>query len=325
MKKMVRLTFLVLVAVFYQACSEQEVVEQMNNLEDEILKGKKMEITENMESAPNSQDGVVPFIIPGENRGGNRTCAEVGLAFVDDAEYFALCGDKIDYNDGEFNSKFPEALNVSTDGTYVSFELDGCIEMNGEYYKVGAVIVKGSNDANVYFYPEGSMGDEGLAAPINSSGKPAGLSNLTFCFVKCDAPEWVIVLKTYLQCKDESFWAVTRGEGSDINTLRIGYNEINGEEITLYKWGYESMPIGSIVVSEMMENGVKYLIVELTTTLECYMFSNSYLYVGTAEGYSYYLKDRNGKMETQFGDFPFIDNNLLKTKVFKIPFPEIVE
>ena len=75
-------------------------------------------------STSNSSNGssVTPQIIAGANNGGNRTCEEVGLAFMNDASYFDLCGEKIDYSDGGFKGEFPEGLNVSTDGKYVSFE-----------------------------------------------------------------------------------------------------------------------------------------------------------------------------------------------------------
>ena len=46
-----------------------------------------------------------------------------------------------------------------------------------------AVIVKGGPNANVYAYNE-ATGDTGLYAPDNSSGGPAGLSHVSFCYDK---------------------------------------------------------------------------------------------------------------------------------------------
>lgn len=77
---------------------------------------------------------VTPQIIAGANNGGNRTCAEVGSAFMNDAEYFDFCGEKIDYTDGGFKGQFPEGLDVSTDGKYVSFEADQCIRIGDKFY-----------------------------------------------------------------------------------------------------------------------------------------------------------------------------------------------
>ena len=121
---------------------------------------------------------VTPVIIPGANKGGNRTCAEVAAAFSLPSDYF-LCGEKVDYYGGGFAGNFPDGVLVDvTHGKYVDFELEGPIMIGDKYYVVGAVIVKGGNAANVYFYPGGTMGDSGLTAPVNASGKAAGLSKI---------------------------------------------------------------------------------------------------------------------------------------------------
>ncbi len=150
----------------------------------------------NTASTPISSGGVTPYIIVGENPGGNRTCDEVGEAF---GTSFDFSSDRVNYGDSTFDGEFPEGLIVSTNGQYVSFS--GTVTLDGKTYCVGAVIVKGSNDANVYYYPGGSTGDSGLASPPNASGNPAGLSNLTFCFVECGTPpppcEW----------KEETAWS----------------------------------------------------------------------------------------------------------------------
>jgi hypothetical protein len=53
-----------------------------------------------------------------------------------------------------------------------------------------AVILKGSDAANVYVYDENCQSDFGLASPIaGGSGKPAGLSNITFCWTECEQEE----------------------------------------------------------------------------------------------------------------------------------------
>lgn len=124
-------------------------------------------------STPVSNGGVTPYIIAGENSGGNRTCAEVGLAFFGDANYYEFSSERVNYNSGVFDQAFPGGLTVNTDGTYVSFS---------STFGIGAVIVKGGNDANVYVYEPQRTSDSGLAAPPNASGNPAGLSNITFCW-----------------------------------------------------------------------------------------------------------------------------------------------
>ncbi|MDX9942365.1 MAG: hypothetical protein RBS53_09090 [Bacteroidales bacterium] len=137
-------------------------------------------------STPVSGSGVTPQIIDGENGGGNRTCGEVAEAFKTS---FDLSVGQYNYEDGVFDNEWPEGLTVTTDGTYVSFTVDGTIRIEGMCYIVGAVIVKGGNDANVYYYADGTLSDTGLSAPVNASGGPAGLSNLSFCLYAVDCPE----------------------------------------------------------------------------------------------------------------------------------------
>jgi hypothetical protein len=47
---------------------------------------------------------------------------------------------------------------------------------------VDQVIAKGGPNANLYTYSPESMGDTGLHAPANASGKFAGLSHISFCY-----------------------------------------------------------------------------------------------------------------------------------------------
>lgn len=72
-------------------------------------------------------------------------------------------------------------LTVNTDGTYVNFS---------STFGIGVAIVKGSDDANVYVYDPQVNSDSGLASPPNASGKPAGLSNLTFCWNTEKVAQW---------------------------------------------------------------------------------------------------------------------------------------
>ena len=193
---------------------------------DSMLKGKKIKITEGIPGEPVSDDGngITPYIIPGKNPGGNRTCEEVKNYFLGEESMNPfLCGEKTDYNGAFPGDAFPAGLTVETDGIFVSFSIDDCIEIEGSYYKVGAVIVKGSNQANVYFYGEydeetdswnltGTLQDSGLSAPLNPSGKPAGLSNLTFCFIECEQVEEIIAVKSYYQdAEGNDRYAVSEG------------------------------------------------------------------------------------------------------------------
>lgn len=135
-------------------------------------------------SLPVSDGGVIPYIIPGANPGGNRTCAEVGVAFFGNASYYQCWSTKRD--PGDFGLGFEDiggnercernVITASNDGTFVEFAAgpDG----------VGAAIIKGgSGGGNVYVYQPQATSDSGLASPLNPSGSPAGLSHVDgFCW-----------------------------------------------------------------------------------------------------------------------------------------------
>lgn len=273
-------------------------------------------------SSPISFMGIVPEIIEGANNGGNRTCAEVAEWFETE---FDFCGDRVNYSEGMFDGAFQEGLNVTvTEGTFVAFEVPDFILIGDKYYKVGAVIVKGSNQANVYWYPGGSLGDSKLAAPANASGKPSGLSNLTFCLVEFEPefPEVAMVMKTYLLPSDASYrdWAGTRGEGSEVNSLHLGYftYDFKGvQEFPLYfgSWGNE---IGKITVSNYLEDGEHFLEMKAEITVGEWSFYESYLYAGPAEGYDEYLVELSGLFYTQYKSFPFVNEEHAAVRIFKI-------
>lgn len=245
-----------------------------------------------------SGGGVNPVIIAGSNNGGNVTCAEVAASFRLPAGFFR-CGEKIDFNNGRFDGEFPDGLMVEvTDGKFVAFDMEAPLMIDGMEYIVGAVIVKGSNEANVYFYPGGTMSDSGLSAPVNRSGKPAGLSNLTFCLVK--ATPLVIALKTYLAkpipgkvitYSPKTDWAVSGGLGvSTEYGLHMGYNyyDFNGEnEFDLVRATLPAIvgPIGTIKATDYWEGNIHYLEVVIDLDDESFVFDDTYLYVGSLKGY----------------------------------------
>lgn len=122
-----------------------------------------------------SNTGVVPELVVGENNGGNVTCEEASN--VAGISGYAYSTGKQDY---PFNSNsFGNGVSVTTDGTNVSWSIT---PPSGYCVANVAVIVKGGPNANVYYYNDGQSSDSGLASPINASGNPAGLSNLTICY-----------------------------------------------------------------------------------------------------------------------------------------------
>jgi hypothetical protein len=173
-------------------------------------------------SSPVSAGGVIPKIIDGANPGGNRTCAEVGLAFYGDADYYKLSSEKVDYKDGVFQFPdgytFPFPVSID-DGTYVSW---------GPFAHSGlAAIVKGGDDANVYVYDASITSDSRLASPLVGGGpnpKPAGLSNLTFCWNPAPVEEAQWCSPGYWrQPHHVDSWAATGISPDDLFYAKLGY------------------------------------------------------------------------------------------------------
>ncbi len=106
---------------------------------------------------------VTPTLVP-----GNPTCADLN------SSWFEL---KVD----------PPASGTYTDGTItvtVTVAADNKSFDWSSNLGVDAVISKGGAAANLYTYdpPAESTGDTNLVAPNNSSGGPAGLSHMAFCY-----------------------------------------------------------------------------------------------------------------------------------------------
>ena len=263
------------------------------NIEDAMLKGAIS--TQNLETPipsgdRDSYEGFTPMLIPpleGENnRGGNRTCEAVYFWLGEGEDY--LCGDKVDYDgDGAgFASSFPSGLTVTVSGIYTSFTVDGCveIEIEGEmtYWKVGAVIVKGSNAANIYYYgPDGILSDSELFAP----GEKPMLSNLTFCFVPCvpEVPvdEWYAV-KVWVN--GDAFWAISDGAtsyyaGTDHWCDLIGFGDYDAQ-VTMNLIHYPDFPphaTNSTDIGDVTVNGSGDVTITLITG---YTLDQASVYVG---------------------------------------------
>lgn len=162
-------------------------------------------------SGPVSDGEVTPYLVDDPGPGGNVTCEQLGY------EYSSA---RVNYNDGVFDAAFPDGITVEvTDGIYVDWT---------STFGIGAVIVKGSDAANVYEYDPASFGDSGLAAPLNASGGPAGLSNLTFCWDEIpqeEEPE-LEVSKTAETTYGRSWdWTLDKVEVEGVTVLWIPVDE----------------------------------------------------------------------------------------------------
>jgi hypothetical protein len=137
-----------------------------------------------VQSTPSSDNGIVPYIIPGVNPGGNRACGEVGKAYFGNQQYYLCHSPAKNFPFANVPELFEPAaglpaecantISVTTDGTFVDWTSTA---------PVGAAIIKGGNASNTYVYEPQDTSDGGLASPVNSSGNPAGLSNIGgFCW-----------------------------------------------------------------------------------------------------------------------------------------------
>lgn len=307
MKKLNIILTVMAVTVAFISCSKQSSDEEL------AVFNKSSVITS--ASTPTSYNGIVPVIISGANKGGNRSCAEVAQAF---GTTFDLCGEKLDYGEYGFSGSFPEGLDVTVTGNYISFNIDGCLEINGSYYKVGAVIVKGSNSANIYYYPDGSTGDSGLAAP----GGNRMVSNLTFCFVSCEMPEDVIIAVKAWFFKSYDFENnigtdrdYTLSTGTYIYDYPwcdlLGINELKASEFPLLG------NVGTVKIEEGWPGGVHSWIV--TVDLKDGMaFDHTSIYVGSLSGLTTGSMDAYGC--PAYGNWPYQDATKANTQVFTIPY-----
>jgi len=269
MKKIVYLFSVLLALSFLYSCDKQ-----MADEPDVSLKVAYVDYY----TTPVSFNQVVPAVLAVDKpRGGNVTCTDVTQVFGTSF----ICGDKIDFtNKDQFEAAFPEWLNVKVDGIYISFSIDGCGEIDGVPVKVGAVIVKGSNSASVYYYPDGTTSDSHLAAP----GDKYMVSNLTFCFVECDEvlPELVIALKAYLT----DGWLVTSDAGSQSNTYQmasLNYVFDVENKFDLFYWGNISSSVydvGDITVTNDDQN--LYVTIDYISSAIPRAITKTFLFVGPA-------------------------------------------
>jgi hypothetical protein len=206
--------------------------------------------------------------------------------------------------------------------------LENFIQIGDKYYKVGAVIVKGSNNANVYYYSNVTMRDSGLASPCNASGTPAGLSNLTFCFVECEKPGWVIALKAQMTYPGlVNPIGVSDGIDSDINGYNIGYNAYVLGQVNTYPLLNNIVQIGTISVTDIWkEDDIHYLRVVIDTYSSDWGFWHAYLYIGTLSRFNAYRTPRSdGRFLVAYYAFPFQQGGMPEPCIFEIPFDSIME
>jgi hypothetical protein len=160
----------------------------------------------------------VPDVEP-NHVSGNPTCADLGLGTysikIDPpvSGTFAL---------GPLDSV---TTTISADGVYVDWT---------STLGIDAVIVKGGPAANVYVYSPESVGDDQLSSPINSSGNPAEISHIDFCY-----DYEVKVAKTAATSFKRTFdWTIAKSAAQDAITQSEGQTFTMGYEVTVNTTGY---------------------------------------------------------------------------------------
>jgi hypothetical protein len=107
---------------------------------------------------------------------GNHSCGDLNVAY--DHEFKIEPVESGNYVDPDSDFIVDITVNDTPEGQTVDFDAN---------LGVDAVFVKGASDGNLYVYDPAETSDTGLHAPLNASGKWAGLSHLSFCFN--DTPE----------------------------------------------------------------------------------------------------------------------------------------
>ena len=85
----------------------------------------------------------------------------------------------------------PSDGESSQDGITVDLDVEGgtVLSWDSGDIAVGAVIVKGGPDSNVYFYPGGATSDTDLVTPLNHGGNQPAISHVDFCAAAVSEPE----------------------------------------------------------------------------------------------------------------------------------------
>jgi hypothetical protein len=165
---------------------------------------------------------------PGQDKdkdpnGGNVECSEL------DMEYASSSG-RNNYNDGEFENEWPEGLEVEVIDGKVYWKYTA---PEGYCLASMAIIVKGGPAANVYIYPNDMCPseDKGLVAPDNASGKPADLSNLTFCWNLVETPEAPTSDGDQNECEDDVDGKLTASATASPGATIVWYTAATGGSI----------------------------------------------------------------------------------------------
>ena len=104
---------------------------------------------------------------------GNHTCSQLDSDFGHEFKVEPVVTGTYDDPASDFSVDI--TVNDTPEGPTLDFESN---------IGVDAAFVKGGDDGNLYSYSPPETSDTGLHAPLNPSGKWAGLSHVSFCFTE---------------------------------------------------------------------------------------------------------------------------------------------
>lgn len=168
-----------------------------------------------------------------------------------ESEQAGGCGDfalKIDNwdgveEDGDYSDPLGEPATAAANVITISQSNAQTFAWISEY-EVCAVIVKGGPDAHIYYYPEGSCGDEGLYAPVNpNNGQHYDISHVTFAWTDtpCDG-------ETNACYQEETAWA--DGERYTNQGSWATYTPYPGDGGTVDIYAGRDMPAGTATFTD---------------------------------------------------------------------------
>lgn len=132
--------------------------------------------------APPSEDGVVPEYCDNWITGdaGQECVVNLGYDFGLKIDEPGIPDDSVSGAcDGQGScSLAPEFNNV----IFTSKNTGSSFTFSAEVFPLGAVVVKGGPNANVYTYDPPAVSDGLLTPPINTSGVPFNISHISFCW-----------------------------------------------------------------------------------------------------------------------------------------------
>jgi hypothetical protein len=215
-----------------------------------------------------SDGDVTPFLIPRLSANPNqRTCSDVGSAYVDDGTYYEFSSDR---------------LTIGTDGSISDGTLPTGVQITltpesnpnrlayTSSFPIGAVIVRSGGDRNNVYASEPQRGsDANLSGGINPGGQYPRIENITFCWNATDC-EW----------SGETAWSngdryTTRGNWATFTQYSPGLEValLAGQTKNAGTVTFSAIVDGQVTVSIDLEDGWRFADVDENVKVQDYQWA----------------------------------------------------